>query len=144
MTKKASSPSGRLLGLSLFLPKFENPDFVFGRWQQPIEREPGVITLPFFIMSEAGYGFVEAAYDLGWVQRDFDWVAWKETEEAIMLRDNDQALAEATSDQLAHLLTVLIRQERFCEGSLDLAYRSGLLNGILRRASELASELEDG
>jgi hypothetical protein len=49
-------------------------------------------------------------------------------------------LAKATPDQLAHLLTTIIRQDRFCEGELDVAFKSRLLTRIVRRAAELAKE----
>jgi hypothetical protein len=65
-----------------------------------------------------------------------------ETREAKRLRDEPAALAAATADQLASLLTVLIRHDRFVEGELAGAYRSGLLTGILRRAAALWEELD--
>jgi hypothetical protein len=39
------------------------------------------------------------------------------------------------------LLTTLIRQERFCQGSLEVAYDSGLLTGILQRAASMLDEM---
>ena len=66
------------------------------------------------------------------------------TPEALTLRDSPASLAKATPDQLSHLLTVLIRQDRFAEGSLVASYESGLLTGILRRAAVLAGESGGG
>ncbi len=143
MTEKPLSLRERLQGLSSFLPSFEEPSFVFGLWEQPKDLEPGVVSLPYYIMSETVEAFLRAAYDLGWVQQDFDWSEWKETPEALCLRDEEDSLASASPDQLAHLLTVVIRQERFCEGALDSAYQSGLLTRILRRVSKLESEIAD-
>jgi len=62
---------------------------------------------------------------------------WIETPEVMELRDSPDAIAQATTEQLSHLLTVLIRQERFCEGSLESAFGSGLLTGIVRRAATI-------
>lgn len=134
--------SKRLRGLAAFLPLFEEPGFTFGQWSEVKKTEPGVITLPFFTLSNTADAFVRAAHDLEWVRHDFDWPKWMQTTEARRLRDKEDALASATSDQLARLLTVVIRQERFCEGSLASAYDSGLLTGILRRAAALESEIE--
>jgi hypothetical protein len=57
-----------------------------------------------------------------------------------MLRDDPNALKNATPEQLAKLLTVLIRQERFCDGVLNSAFKSGLLTGILERVAVLLEE----
>jgi hypothetical protein len=104
--------------------------------------QPGVMILPYFSLSEMAWSFEQKAYDLGWVMPDFDWGARKQTPEAISLRDDDQASAQATPDQLARLLTVCIRQDRFCEGTLEGAFESGLLTRILERAAVLLRELE--
>ena len=76
---------------------------------------------------------------------DFDWPSWKDTPEALGLRDDPKVLKQATSVQLAKLLTVLIRQDRFVEGALAGAYNSGLLTAVLRRAEGLRGEVvEEG
>jgi hypothetical protein len=133
----------RLRGLAAFVPQFESPDFRFGRWEGGEPSESGIMTLPMYQRSEVSDQFVRAAYDLGWVPAPgCNWVQWKQTPEAIRLRDDPAALAAATPPQLARLLTVLIRQDRFCEGSLAGAFRYGLLTAICRRAAALADELE--
>jgi Family of unknown function (DUF6508) len=98
--------------------------------------------LPYFSLSEGAWSFEQKAYDLGWVMLDFDWPTWKQTPEAETLRDDVQALAQATPEQLARLLTVCIRQDRFWEGALEGAFKSGLLTRILERAADVLSEME--
>jgi hypothetical protein len=132
----------KLRGIVAFLPSFQTPDFKFGHWTKPPSDQPGVMILPYFSLSEMAWSFEQKAYDLGWVMPDFDWGARKQTPEAISLRDDDQASAQATPDQLARLLTVCIRQDRFCEGTLEGAFESGLLTRILERAAVLLRELE--
>jgi hypothetical protein len=88
--------------------------------------------------------FIDAAYAMDWVLRDFDWSEWMQTPEAIALRDDTEVLKRANPDQLAKLLTMLIRQDRFVEGSLAETFDSGLLTAILRRAAALAEELAEG
>ena len=117
---------------------FQAADFQFGYWEGGTQEE-NVLELPHFVPGEQACLFCDAAYRLGWVQEDFDWPAWKETPEAKRLRDDPTALANATPEQLAHLLTVCIRQDRYVEGSLASRFKSGLLIGILRRAAELAT-----
>ena len=131
----------KLSGIITFLPSFQATDFEFGRWVQPQSDEPGVITLPHFSLSDLAESFVQKAYELGWVMPDFDWGTWKETPEAQSLRDDDQTLSKATPEQLACLLTVCIRQDRFSEGELEAAFRSGLLTRILERAVVILGEM---
>src|SRR5262249_11405513 len=100
--------------------------------------------LPYFSLSEVAWSFEQTAYDLGWVMRDFDWPTWKQTSEAQTLRDDSQALAQATPEQLARLLTVGIRQDRLCEGTLGAACESVLLTRILERAAVILREIGGG
>jgi hypothetical protein len=127
----------RLAALAGFLPLFEAKGFEFGRWHKSQEIEPGVKTLPQFEAGETALAFVRMAYEEEWVLRNFDWPAWSSSKEAMRLRDDRKALAAASPEQLAKLLTVLIRQDRFVEGALNSAYESGLLAAIARRAAVL-------
>jgi Family of unknown function (DUF6508) len=70
-----------------------------------------------------------------WV-RPFDWIAWKTSDEAIALRDTD-LLNQATPAQLEKLLTTIIRQDRFCDGTLEAAYETKLLARIAQRAAAI-------
>jgi len=98
---------------------------------------------PHASFSAEAYAFIQAAYDFGWVEWEkFDWPKWKGTMEAIQLRDNPDALGKATPEQLAKLLTVCIRQDRFAEGTLQAAFETGLLTRILKRARAILTEIE--
>lgn len=125
----------KLDALAVFLPEFESPDFEFGQMESP----PG--EMPYYTLSPAALRFVEVCYDMRWVQ-PFDWAEWKDSPEAIQLRDDPTTLEEATPDQLERLLTTAIRQDRFVEGALGSAFDSGLLTRILRRAAALAEKPE--
>ena len=127
----------QLLALAGFLAAFEKPGFEFGRWRKSEEIEPGVITMPQFEAGETALKFVNMAYEQEWVRSNFDWPAWSSSREAIRLRDDPKALAAASPEQLAKMLTVLIRQDRFVEGALNSAFEAGLLTGIARRAAAL-------
>jgi ADP-ribosylglycohydrolase len=81
-------------------------------------------------MSEAATAFHTLCYDDGWVGPDWP--------EATQLRDDPAALEVATAEQLAGLLTLLVRGEHFCDGTLQEAFDRGLLTGITRRAKVLA------
>ena len=84
--------------------------------------------------------FFHMAYREGWVLPGFDWPNWAQTPEAIRLRDDPAALAVATAEQLAQLLTVCIRQDRFVDGALVGAFNDGLILAIVRRAAVLVKE----
>lgn len=80
----------------------------------------------------------------GWVIPQFDWSEWGRTPEATdLLKDPNEPspgakLSEATPEQLAKLITAVIRADRFCEGYLQDEFESGLLLAIVRRSAVLA------
>jgi len=80
--------------------------------------------------------FVDAASRAGWIV-PFDWATWAESAEGQRLLGEPRHVAAATPDQLAKVLTTLIRGERFSEGTLSEALESGLLLAIARRAEAL-------
>lgn len=131
----------RLQALAAFLPLFEEPGFKFGSWAEPPSFKSDVILMPQYERGEVAQEFVQMAYTMDWVILGFDWPIWIGTEEAIHLRDDAQTLAAATPEQLARLLTAVIRRDRFVEGGLGSVYDSGLLTAITRRAAVLAEQL---
>jgi len=132
----------RLKALAEFLVDFERPGFRSGKLRAGKEVEPGVLQLPYIEYDDRVDAFVETAYGYGWMltgaEHNFDWTRWKDTNEAIQLRDDENSVEGATEEQLARLLTVLIRAERFCEGTLFSAFENGFILRIVRRAAVLA------
>jgi hypothetical protein len=123
-----------LARLAAFLPIFNAPGFEFARYVI------GPATFPFYEYSQPAKELTKTCYDDGWVRSDFDWTEWKDTPEAVDLRDSPVTMARATPDQLAKLLTVIARQEKFCNGAMADAFDSGLITAILQRAVVLLSE----
>jgi len=130
----------RLERLAGFIAILESPDFVAAEYAR-VEPEAGMWTMSYPRYHPEVDRFVELAYEDGWVRTDFRWVDWCETNEARTLRDDPEALASATPDQLAKLITVVVRQERFYEGSLAGAFEDGLVLAIVRRARVLADQI---
>jgi hypothetical protein len=133
--------AARLDRLGSFVAVFEAPGFVAGEYVTP-DSAPGV-----WMMSYARYHpevdrFVSLAYEDGWIRTGFNWGEWSATPEARTLRVAPEGLASATPDQLARLITVLVRQERFSEGSLKGAFEGGLVLAIVRRAGVLAGHAD--
>lgn len=128
----------RLRILADTLPTLEAPDFVAGRWHYSEQRDDGVLTMPWFELGPMGLAFVRAVGESGFMLTGFAWPDWASTPEAVALRTDREALAQAAPDQLAKLLTMLIREDRFNEGALAHSLESGLIAAIARRAKVLA------
>ena len=139
----SSAAAVRLERLAAFAPNFRDPGAVFGN--HPPDTGTGTrddpIRLNSFELSEFGTRFFSMVYDAGWIIRGFDWPAWIRTEEGRLATDR-AALGTATCDQLAKLLTAVVRQDRFYDGALEDAFESGLLRAIAERAEVLASEID--
>jgi len=134
---RAVNPRDQLRALGSFASRLTEPDFDFGHWVPSERREDGAWTMPYFEFSREALEFLGTAR----VLPGFDWIAWQHSAEARVLF-GDRALIEqqATEEQLYRLLTVLIRGDRFGEGTLANAYESGLLTAIARRARNLADQ----
>ena len=102
---------------------------------QPKKNEHGIVTIGWTEPSEAE-AFLKDAYDYGWV-KEFDWMEWANTEAGTNLAHNEDALASASIDDLAKLLTARLRLDRFSEGSLTDDFRCGLMLKIVQRAAQL-------
>jgi hypothetical protein len=132
----------RLARLAAFAPLFRDPTTVFGI------RHPDTGTgtrddpwkFGWYQLSEVGTKFVEMLYGAGWVMRNFDWPNWAWSEEAQRLCSDRATLVTTNCDQLAKLLTALVRQDRFCDGVLEEAFEDGLLRAIAERAETLTVE----
>lgn len=130
----------KLQALARFVPVFTAPGFQFGTWHPPRSETPSVQELPYCVLSSEAKEFVQTAIRLEWVQQ-FPWTDWKETPEGKALVEDPDRIAGATAEQLAKVLTVYIRGERFNEGLLNAAYEAGVLTAIVRRADALLQGL---
>ena len=129
----------RLRILADLVPILEAPDADFGRWEAPAPRD-GVHSLGWFEFGPTAEAWRTAVGRGEWVISGFDWRTWLATMEGRSLREDLDATATATADQLARLLTAIVRSDRFVEGSIEGAFTSGLLARIARRASVLLSD----
>ncbi len=128
-----------LEALAAFAPVFADPACRFGSWARVDPRDEGEpIRMPYVELTEIAARFLRTCAEHDWVRPGIDWPAWAVTPEAQRLRRDPAALAAATTDELAHLLTALVRGDRFYEGQLLDAFESGLLRRIAERAAVLA------
>ena len=131
----------QLEALARFVPVFASPTFEFSEFV-PGEKKEEAVTLGHYRLAPEAQAFIETAHTYGWV-RDFPWSEWQQTAEAARLRDDPDALSQATPTDLAKLLTACCRAERFVEGSLSDHYQSGLLRRVVERAKTLLRETRD-
>lgn len=141
----ASDPSvqDRLSQLAAFGSRLSDPQASFGRWRggNAVEGEENVITSPWFEHSDLANQLSGMLDRSGWVLQNFDWIRWARTREGKALLSDRGAIAAADIDQLAKLLTALVRGERFGEGTLAAAFGDGLLLAAAERAGRLLQEL---
>lgn len=130
----------RLQAMTCYLPALEDPDFSPGEIRSGQKTEPGSTILPYVALSDVAEAFVASAYDLGWVLPGFPWLLWSRSDDAQALCSNPSALARAEPMQLLYLITALIRQDRFSEGTSLNAFRAGLILGIVRRAAAIVED----
>jgi hypothetical protein len=112
-----------------------SPGFKFGDWQGGERRADGVITMPYYDLSDRGLEVVRAMP----VRLGFDWQTWKDTPEAIGLVTDHALIASATAEQVVRLSTLIVRQDRFFEGLLASAFESGLLLALAKRSAALTT-----
>ena len=131
----------RLRALADLVPILEAPDADFGHWEVPPPVN-GVHHLGYFVFGPTAEAWRASVGRGGWVTAGFDWRSWLETDEGRAMRDQSEAVASATPEQLGKLLTAIVRSDRFVEGSIEGAFESGLLARIARRADALLAEAE--
>jgi hypothetical protein len=133
----------RLDALAAFAPVLESTDFTFGAWAGGERSAEGVVTMPWYDLSDAAADFIGRGA-AGWVTPDFDWPEWARSEEFERLWADPARIATAPPEHLGRLLTVFVRSERFGDGNLVAAFERGVLTAIARRAAALAAEMRGG
>lgn len=130
-----------LQALAAFGPLLRDPRSSAGRWadQTGSGTPDDPLTMPHYKSSESLNRFMQMAYDVGWV-KDFDWMKWSRGAEAKMLFRDEASLAQATADQIANVITTIVRSDRFCEGALAGHFESGVLLALAERAEALLAE----
>jgi hypothetical protein len=101
--------------------------------------ESGVISLGFSNLHPLAELFISVTDTAGWVV-PFNWSKWSETKEGQALLTIPSAMAQADRDQLSRVVTALVRQDRFCDGTLLDAFQRGAMAAIADRAEALIWE----
>lgn len=127
----------RLRRLARHLAVLEAPAFSFGSWVPSRTDADGVIHLGWFEPSPDAEAFLADARAF---VTPFDWPAWAGSSAGRALLGNPAAVQSASAEDLGRLLTTLIRSERFGDGTLESAFRRGMLTAIVRRAAVLTDQ----
>lgn len=127
-----------LQALAAFGPQLRDPNASAGRWagQKGSGTVDDPLTMPYFDASDLLNRFVDMVYNAGWIQ-DFDWMEWSRGSEARRLMRDSKALSDATVDQIANVITTLVRADRFSEGTLARSFETGTLRALAERAEAL-------
>jgi hypothetical protein len=120
-----------------YLPLFEEKANKF--YVEAPQDKPGVVVLPFYLLTGIGLKFYEDLYKEGFVTK-FRWMNW--IAEAGEYSANDEKLSKADIMDIRRLFTIIVRQDRYCEGLLEEVIESGLVLKILRRLKEIREEME--
>lgn len=125
--------------IAAFAPLLAAPDFVAGEWAEVTRSPDGVLSLPWFRLSETASAFVAA---ISTEDVASHYLAVKDAEaraSLTRLAQDSAAMADASVEQLGWVLTYQMRSERFVEGSLAQAFDTGLMRAIATRAAVLAA-----
>lgn len=127
-----------LQALAAFGPELRDPHASAGRWadQKGTGTADDPLTMPYFEPSDLLDRFMSMAYNVGWV-KNFDWMKWSRGAEARRLMQDNAALASATVDQIARVITTIVRADRFSDGELARSFESGTLRTLAERAEAL-------
>ncbi|MBN9545435.1 MAG: hypothetical protein J0I19_08175 [Alphaproteobacteria bacterium] len=87
-------------------------------------------------LTQAALEFVQMLYDAGWILNDFDWAGWIDSD-GERFWNTPATVIGASEDDLAKLLTALVRQDRFVEGTLQEAFANDVFLVAAERAQSL-------
>jgi len=135
---RQADTTAMLQALAAFGPQLRAPDASAGRWadQTGTGTLDDPLTMPYFEASDLLNRFADMTYRAGWI-RNFDWMEWSKGAEAERLFRDKESLAEATVDQIANVLTTIVRGDRFSEGALAGYFKNGVLLALAERAEAL-------
>ena len=122
-----------------YLPYFSKNN-TFGEWKGSDENEDGVKTFPHLIYSTEVNQFVKLLYRTNFIV-SFDWGKWDEGRKII---SDKNLIQKSDLLTLRMLITAVVRNDRFCEGSLLSSIENKTILTILQRLKTLRDNNELG
>jgi hypothetical protein len=117
------------------IPKIESTSR-FGEWEGGEEDEEGVFVMPYSVHSSVVSKFFEIVYDMP-IIINFDWGGWNEGAE--MASDESFNFDTIDLPTKCKVITGIVRSDKFCEGALVSAFKSGLILKILKSIEKVLS-----
>ena len=115
--------SARLRRLAGPLPAIEGEGFIPATFPAPQGQ------MPYARFADELEELHRLVYADDWVRYDLGWPTWMASSEARVLLADPAAMSAATPEQLARVLSVIVRLERFSDGTMAGAVRSGRVAG---------------
>lgn len=116
----------------IYLAVFKSDGSTFSHKTEPTQDPDGYWVMTYDMLSDEAVSFVKSLYDNGWILGSFDWASYSRTKEYETLVFKG-GLTDASPEQVARILTTIVRRDRFAPGWLASAYNDGLLTRILTR-----------
>ncbi len=138
MTWTMLSPAPDLERLFPWAETIRDPEFVFGKWAGG-EQRSGVTQLLYYAFSDDALRFLDDVSAGNWVRPEISWSGEPEREQFFRMRDDPAAIEFASVEEIALLLTTLVRGDRFNEGMLAKAFEDRMIERILARVQSLAT-----
>ncbi len=110
-----------------FLPYFSG-DHEFGTWKGG-EKKDHHMTMPYVSYSSQTKTFMHLLYEVKFLVV-FDWAKWEEGKEIL---SDFTKIATVDLLTLRMLMTALLRNDRFCEGSFLSAIENGRIAAVLQQ-----------
>ena len=136
---KRSASKMRLARMATFLAAFQKKVSDAAAHQNTKQTSSATDAPAHVLDGEVGQDFYKLCYADRWVDMDFPWIEWEHTPEARLLFSDRQTLGAASEIQISHIITTIIRSDRFADGTLERAYDTGLIPSLLQRVNVLAS-----
>lgn len=125
-----------LLAVCTFARRFDDPGFVAGKWASLEPREDGMRMLECWVPSEAVARWQAGLYERN-IVLPFDWMEPRWARRMGRYHEDPSLLDSAQLITIRRVLTTLVRAERFCDGTLGVAFERGVPQAAMRRMVDL-------
>jgi hypothetical protein len=98
-----------------------------------VKQPDGITTFPYVAYSQVVIDFIDGLYKRDLIL-NFDWPNWKRGKK---LYYNPGLIAQASGTDCMKLITLCVRNDRFSEGFVMGALKSGVITACLKRLRKL-------
>ena len=141
MTNRVSSEEptkSDLAAVGAFAESFDAPGFMPGEWIPSEKQADGSYTFPWWKWSPEVSDWHRALYDHKIVDPHSGYLDESNVEYIQSLHQDPSLIDDSDLPTLRRVLTYLVRSERFVEGTLAKAFKSGIAQAATRRLGEMA------